>query len=169
MTLNGTISFNDGCVLKKCKEKDIIQIKNFDFHALNNYDGGIKLYGNVNIYNSIFYGGGLNFGNLMSYNGEYLNSINIFNSYFDGVYSNNCLEIINSNNSNINLSIFEKCGSYIKEGGGAIRVIYSDVVVKDCIYKDNFSYQNGGIFYVYESYSFNAQNITAYNTTVAEK
>lgn len=52
---------------------------------------------------------------------------------------------------------------------GAIRVEYSDLFVENCEFNDNFSFENGAIFYVYNSKSFEAQNIKAHNTTALEK
>lgn len=74
------------------------------------------MYGNVEINNSYFYGSNSCTDSIISYNGDNKNSIDIENSYFDGIYLNNCISIIYSSNSNIYSCNFERGASYLNGG-----------------------------------------------------
>lgn len=103
------------------EKRNLIEMNNFKYFALIDLKYNcINLYGNVKINNSYFYGNPLCKNSLIYYNGKNINNIDIINSYFDGVYSNNCLTIIDSIKSNIYSSIFERGGGYIN--GGYIKV-----------------------------------------------
>ncbi|ORX51868.1 hypothetical protein BCR32DRAFT_273587 [Anaeromyces robustus] len=161
----GTIDFYNDTI-----NNQSVKINNLIYHAISNsnsINNCIELFGNIVISNSIFYGNTSCENSIVSYNGENINNIEISNSHFDGVYSNNCLEINNAFKSNILSSIFEKGGAYIK-GGGAIRAIDSNINIDNCKFKDNFSLYDGGVFYIYNALSFNLQNIEAYNSTALE-
>ncbi|ORX49720.1 hypothetical protein BCR36DRAFT_353422 [Piromyces finnis] len=167
----GTLDFNNQCFNDQCIKNQSININNIIFNAEAEIDSKeycINLFGNVNISNSLFYGNSLCKNGIMKYDGENMNNIKIDESYFDGNYSNQCLKIINSLKSFITSSKFEK-GASFKTGGGAIGVEYSDLYVESCEFSDNFSVENGAIFYVYNSKSFETQNIIAQNTTALEK
>ncbi|OUM65453.1 hypothetical protein PIROE2DRAFT_7569 [Piromyces sp. E2] len=133
-------------------------------------DNCIDLSGKVIINESFFYGSHSCKDSIINYNGSNDGSFNLTKSYFDGVYLNNCLSITNSNSAFIESSNFEKGASYDDDnGGGAIRLIDSNLNIRDCQFKDNFSSKNGGVFYVNEGKSFNAINIKAYNSSALEK
>eukprot|EP00833_Pecoramyces_ruminatium_P000633 jgi/Orpsp1_1/1174665/evm.model.c7180000050902.1 len=164
--LHGSIDSNSNS-----NKSELLELNNFIFQASIDSDlkyNCINLYGNVKINNSTFYGNSLCMDSILYYNGENLNSIEIKNSNFNGVYSNNCLNINNAK-SVIENSKFEKGANYIGKGGGAIRSIESSISIKNCIFNDNFSLNNGGVFYIYNSYDFNSDKIDVYNSTAIEK
>jgi len=45
----------------------------------------------------------------------------------------------------------------------------SSLSIKDCKFKNNFTIHNGGNIYIYDSYSFDAENIESFNTTAIQK
>jgi len=76
----------------------------------------INLYGNVIIDESKFYGSPFCENSLIHYDGESFNSINISNSHFDGMFSNNCISMINGNSADIGSSEFENCSGHLDGG-----------------------------------------------------
>lgn len=85
-----------------------IIMKNFTFNALTNTAYRcLNLYGNVIINDSNFYGHSSCVYNLLDYNGESIYNLKIFNSYFNGMYTNKCLNIYNAVKSVIESSTFE--------------------------------------------------------------
>ncbi|OUM69448.1 hypothetical protein PIROE2DRAFT_2534 [Piromyces sp. E2] len=159
--LNGTmdIESNDSNSL-------IINFNNFVFQGnTNKKNSCISLVGNVDINNSTFYGSPHCEDSIISYNGENHNTIIIKNSKFDGVYSNNCLNIFQAYKFDIKLSQLFNGGAYNEKGGGAIRMIESNSFVEDCQFNNNFSEHCGGIFSLENSYNFSAKNIISYNST----
>ncbi|ORX75340.1 hypothetical protein BCR32DRAFT_285275 [Anaeromyces robustus] len=138
------------------------------YGGTNNKDNCMNLYGNVNITNSHFYGSSSCKDSILSYYGENINSIEVNNSSFDGVYSNNCISIIYSNESNIKSSTFERGAAFV-EGGGAIRATESYISVNECTFQDNYTPHNGGVFYIFNCYSFEANNIEVYNAKAINK
>lgn len=110
--LNGSINTNN-----ECSNNEMIQMNSFTFNALVNPENTcIKLYGNVKIENSYFYGNPSCKDSILSYNGESLNDINISSSFFDGMYSNSCIDINDAHESNIMSSVFEKGAAYTNGG-----------------------------------------------------
>lgn len=99
-------------------------INNFIYNALTTTDrlNCINFYGNVKINNSSFFGSKSCLKNLISYNGENINSIEIENSIFNGAFLNTCLSLTSAFKSNIYLSLFEK-GKSCKDGGYNIKII----------------------------------------------
>ncbi|OUM57601.1 hypothetical protein PIROE2DRAFT_17362 [Piromyces sp. E2] len=163
--LNGSVDFkNDN------NNNHAFNIDNFYFYGLSDKkENCINLYGNVNIKNSYFYGSPTCDNSIIYYEGENLYSLSIINTFFDGVYSNQCLSINNAKNSvNINNCKFER-GVSFKNGGGVINAEYSDINITNCKFKDNFSLNNGGIFNIINANVFNAENVIAYNSTAIEK
>lgn len=110
--INGTIDVN------KISKNDItITMKKIIYNGLTNSRiNCLNLYGNINIDDSKFYGSSLCTNNLLYHNGETLNTVNISNSYFNGMSSNNCIKMIGRVSANINTSTFENCYGLI-EGG----------------------------------------------------
>lgn len=111
--LHGSIDSNSNS-----NKSELLELNNFIFQASIDSDlkyNCINLYGNVKINNSTFYGNSLCMDSILYYNGENLNSIEIKNSNFNGVYSNNCLNINNAK-SVIENSKFEKGANYIGKG-----------------------------------------------------
>jgi hypothetical protein len=165
VTLNGNIDFNS-----KTTEKSTIILNNFQYYSsstLRNHC--INLCGNIKIDNSSFYGSDLCKRSIIYYHGNSVNTVEINNSYFDGAYSNNCISIIDSLQANIYLTTFEKCASYNEEGGGAIHVKHSNIIIEHCHFNNNFSLNHGGAIYVYDSYVFRAKNIEITKTTAIKK
>eukprot|EP00833_Pecoramyces_ruminatium_P003568 jgi/Orpsp1_1/1177600/evm.model.c7180000062083.1 len=169
VVLYGRMDFNNGI-----SDNKLINIINFRYYGLS-YDklnlksnNCINLYGNVFINNSYFNGNSSCTNNILSYDGENINSIKINESYFNGNYIVGCISIIDSIKSEISSSIFENSYKY-KSKGGTIEIIESNFYINDCIFKNNISLLNGGVFYVYNSYDFEAEDITAYNSTSLEK
>ena len=95
-----------------------MNINNFRFNGLNyKRNNCINFYGNVNIKYSYFYGSYNCENSIIYYNGENKNSLNIFDSYFDGIYSNQCLSIRNANDIvNIKNCTFERGTSHTYGG-----------------------------------------------------
>jgi len=100
------------------KNSPLVNINELQFYGLS--DGReycINLQGNIIIENSYFFGNPTCRNGIIYYDGENINSLNIFNTYFDGAYSNQCLNINNSNKIiNIKNCIFERGASF--ENGG---------------------------------------------------
>ncbi|KAG4086189.1 hypothetical protein H8356DRAFT_1298006 [Neocallimastix lanati (nom. inval.)] len=141
--LNGSIISND-----KSSKNELIQMNNFIYNAFIDFKTTcISLYGNVKIDNSYFYGNSLCTDNILSYDGENINNIDISNSYFNGIYTNTCIGINNANESNITSSIFEN-GSAYNDGGGAIHAKNSYSFIKNCKFNNNFSSTHGGLIYI---------------------
>eukprot|EP00833_Pecoramyces_ruminatium_P009127 jgi/Orpsp1_1/1183159/evm.model.c7180000084140.1 len=135
-----------------CYNAETVHINNFIFYSmLKSKLNGINFHGNVYISNSSFYGNSSVEGSVIHYDGEGSNSeIIIDNSYFDGAYSNICLSHVNTFTVNIESSKFERGYAY-KTGGGAIQSKNSVLSIRDCEFKDNFSYHDGGV--ILEGYS----------------
>jgi len=147
-----------------------LHINNFQyFGGKQSKDHCINIYGNAVITNSIFYGSEACRKNILLYNGDNINSLELGYSSFDGVYTSNCISIVNSKNTNIYSSKFERGASYFEDEGGAITVNKSNITIKNCEFNDNFSIYNGGVLYIYESYNFEAQDIKVNNATAVEK
>ncbi|OUM62047.1 hypothetical protein PIROE2DRAFT_11751 [Piromyces sp. E2] len=92
-----------------------VSMKNIIFNGLTDSKFNcINLYGNVKIDQSKFYGSPLFENSILSYNGESRNTIKISNSYFNGVYSNNCISMDNGIFADINSSEFENCSSHLE-------------------------------------------------------
>ncbi|OUM59146.1 hypothetical protein PIROE2DRAFT_15404, partial [Piromyces sp. E2] len=169
VNINGILDFNSQCFDDQCIDDQSIIINNLNFHSkTESKEYCINLFGNVKINNSFFYGNSSCKNGIMKYDGEHMNNIEIIDSYFNGEYLNQCLKITDSLKSEIISSKFEKGASY-KNGGGTIQIEYSDLIVKDCEFNDNFTSENGAVFNLYNVKYFETQNIKAHNTTALEK
>ncbi|KAL6611930.1 hypothetical protein LY90DRAFT_506492 [Neocallimastix californiae] len=110
--LNGAMNINENSI-----NNESIQMDNFTYNSSKNLRTNcIQLHGNVEISNSSFYGSSFCKDSVLYYDGENLNSIKISNSYFNGMYQNNCLNLMNSASSNIIFSKFEKGKANINGG-----------------------------------------------------
>ncbi|OUM56181.1 hypothetical protein PIROE2DRAFT_19329 [Piromyces sp. E2] len=162
--LNGTIDFKPNC-----NNDETVEINNFWYNpASNTKSSCIRLFGNVNILNSYFYGSQICQDSILYYDGESKNSLSISDTNFDGAYLNNCLYINDAISSEISSSSFNNGGDYSGNGGGAIRGENSYINIKECEFKNNFSLTNGGVFHFYDSI-VNADELTIYNSTASEK
>jgi len=120
--LNGNLEINstkDG--------NETINFDHFEFHSLIEpnikRDNCIELSGTVIINESSFYGNSYCMSSIINYNGDNNVYFNITKSYFDGVYSNNCLSITNSNLTYIESTNFERGASYDSDTGGYAVII----------------------------------------------
>ncbi|OUM62869.1 hypothetical protein PIROE2DRAFT_10730 [Piromyces sp. E2] len=124
----------------------------------------LNLFGNVILKDSKFYGHSLCTYAIIDYNGEDTNNLSISNSYFNGMYENECIKIYNAKNTNINSSIFENGTSNVY-GGGAMLLYNSAFDIKNCTFRNFYTPYYGGIFYIYYPKSFLVDGINVYNTT----
>jgi len=149
-----------------------VTIKKIIFNGLTDSKiSGLNLYGNVVIKDSKFYGNQLFEDSIIYYNGESNYSIKISNSYFNGMYSNNCISMKDGISADINMSTFENCSGNLNSeeslnGGGAIRV---DNILSMNMYKNTFkniftSYY-GGVFNIKNSDNVNIDGIDVFNST----
>ncbi|OUM65457.1 hypothetical protein PIROE2DRAFT_7573, partial [Piromyces sp. E2] len=115
--LNGNLDIENGK-----KGNGVIKFDHFEFHSLLKFNSTkhncIELYGKVIINESNFYGSPQCKDSIINYNGNEYDSFEVTKSYFDGVYSNNCLSFIKSNFTHIESSIFERGSSIENENGG---------------------------------------------------
>ncbi|ORX38755.1 hypothetical protein BCR36DRAFT_22831 [Piromyces finnis] len=131
-------------------------------------DNCLNLHGNVKIDNSKFYGNSLCDNSIIYYDGGNINNITVSDSYFNGVYSNNCINMINGNFSKINSSTFENCSGYISgidRGGGALRLDGISLNMNNCVFRNIFTPFYGGVFNIFNALNFDVEGIEVYNTT----
>jgi len=132
ISINGTLKFtqiddieidnvilNGSFIISENANNNTVKLNNLSFTSLRNSstDFCFWLHGNVIINNSTFYGSSFCNNSVLYYNGENQHSLNISNSYFNGMYSNSCLDIIDTNNFEVSTSLFENgytiAGGYI--------------------------------------------------------
>jgi len=110
--LNGVIESHDGS-----KNNKFIQMNNINFNCKTSLVYNcMNLCGNVKIENSSFIGHPSCQDSIIHYFGERINSISIKNSFFNGIYKNNCIDINEGDNLNVQSSHFENCSSLLDGG-----------------------------------------------------
>jgi len=113
--INGSIDINKDQQDKGSNLDTKVTMKEITFNGLTNSKVNcLNLYGNVVIDDSKFYGNQLFEDSIIYYNGESSYSIKISNSYFNGMYSNNCISMKDGISVDINLSVFENCSGNSK-------------------------------------------------------
>lgn len=107
--INGSMDFDNNVKLIELNSLQFFGLSSGRFSCIN-------LYGNVNIKYSSFFGNYYCLNSILTYYGESINSIDISNSYFNGVYLNTCIIINSAKLVNIFSSKFENGSSYLEEG-----------------------------------------------------
>eukprot|EP00833_Pecoramyces_ruminatium_P005720 jgi/Orpsp1_1/1179752/evm.model.c7180000070648.1 len=121
----------------------------------------INLYGNVVINESNFYGHESCVNAIIQYNGDGINNIDISSSYFNGMYKNECIYIYNSVSASIEFSTFENGESYV----GGILTYNGSIKINNCTFKNFYTPEYGGVFFIYYPQYFSADKINIYNST----
>eukprot|EP00833_Pecoramyces_ruminatium_P017545 jgi/Orpsp1_1/1191577/evm.model.d7180000087121.1 len=124
----------------------------------------INLIGNVIINDSQFYGHGSSLSHILNYNGEYKNSIGIYNSYINGMHSNGCLSISAAYLATVESTSFENGASSVN-GGGGILLNVGHLRVKNCDFRNIYSSIYGGAFFFINPLSVTVEKVDVYNST----